>query len=236
MGQAGETCGTAAPEYTGQHTGSPEGLTVALLARSLLLRAGAGRKLQFTAAPVRILCTHTSTQTYTKAICRTQNVCIHSQSILPRKGETCVHLHTRTQSLHKMERLSGRKIHIDRVESHKHPGSLRMSNIPLGADHSVLLLYCFKIELHKRFKTFGGIKYIHRYILTHILWRCHHGQREIRIKGPIHTFSCKFENIYLQIKLCNSVCFSTRHYRKSVLMFFSGHFKLLLLYIIEENI
>lgn len=65
-----------------------------------------------------------------------------------------------------MERLSGIKIHIDRVESHKHPGSLRMSNIPLGADHSVLLP-CFKIQLHKRFKSFGGIKtHTHTYLHT----------------------------------------------------------------------
>lgn len=53
-----------------------------------------------------------------------------------------------------MERLSGIKIHIDRVESHKRRGSLRVSNVPLGADHSGLLPR-FKIELHKRFKTFG---------------------------------------------------------------------------------
>ncbi len=68
-----------------------------------------------------------------------------------------------------MEWLSGIKIHIDRLESHKHPSSLRMSNIPLGADHSVLLP-CFKIQSHKRFKSFGGKKSTHTYTLRHILW------------------------------------------------------------------
>lgn len=75
------------------------------------------------------------------------------------------HSLTHTLSLHKMERLSGIKIHIDRVESHKHPSSLRMSNIPLGADHSVLLP-CFKIQLHKRFRSFGGIKHTHTFLHT----------------------------------------------------------------------
>lgn len=47
-----------------------------------------------------------------------------------------------------MERLSGIKIHIDRVESHKHLSSLCMSNIPPGVDNSVLLPF-LKIQLHK---------------------------------------------------------------------------------------
>lgn len=75
---------------------------------------------------------------------------VHSWIALPGKGEILT-------LTHKMERLSGIKIHIDRVESHKHPGSLCMSNIPLGADHCVLLPR-FKIQLHKRFKCFYEIK------------------------------------------------------------------------------
>lgn len=116
--------------------------------------------------------THTQKDTNTLAKLCTVEYKMHVliESILPRKGGklACAHTHscTHTLSQHKMERLSGIKIHIDRVESHKHPGSLCMSNIPLGADHSVLLP-CFKIQLLKRFKSFGGIKHTHTYTHKH---------------------------------------------------------------------